>query len=332
MPEVSVLIPVYNGSAFVETALRSALTQEGVDFEVIVGDNASTDDTLDIVAHYSGDARLRVLTSEQNLGIFGNLNRLVQAADARYIKILCADDYFLPGGLRRQLQFMKENPSVGLARCQSQLDRRARQGKGSQRWEHELPSVIPAEAAILAFYAFGNLPGNLTHVICTKAALQAAGKFDQRFPYAGDFEMWGRVACLHGLGLHREECVHVTEHIGQSSVTLNRNNELVGQIDRILDELHDRLPADMRRLGRFHSTLNYGVHHASNTLHRLKEGKWGAWRALFGPRHYAYGGLVCLFFYFLTGGGRWGLAYTTRIFLRRICAVSAPFGNIRPAN
>lgn len=322
-PAVSVIIPVYNGATFVAKAIESTLAQQGVDFEVVVGDNASTDDTVSVVSRYLSDSRLRFLASDKNLGIFGNLNRLVEAARAPIIKILCADDYFLPDGLRRQLRFMQEHPSLGLARCWSQLEAGPCRGKGSRRWERELPAIIPASASDLAFFTFGNLPGNLTNVICTKKAMLAAGPFDQRFPYAGDFEMWTRVARVGGLGLHRQECVHVTEHAGQASVTLNRNNELVAQIDRIVDELHDRLPADMRRIGRLHSTLNYGVQHASNTLHRIKEGKWGAWRALFHPRRHCHGGFGCLAFYFLTLGGRWGCGRTTRAFLARIHSLAA---------
>jgi O-antigen biosynthesis protein len=110
LPAVTVLIPVYNGSAYVAEAVESALAQTGVEFEVVVGDNASTDDTLAIVKRYAADPRLRVLTSEKNLGIFGNLNRLVDAARAPYLKILCADDRMLPGGLAKQLDYISARP------------------------------------------------------------------------------------------------------------------------------------------------------------------------------------------------------------------------------
>lgn len=322
-PEVSVIMPVYNAAAFVAKAVESVLSgHDGIELELIVGDNCSGDNTVDIVNRYATDPRLRVLTSGKNLGIFGNLNRLVEAARAPIVKILCADDYMLPGGIRRQLDFLRAHPRVGVARCWSQLEARPKRVKGPRNYEIKLPEVISPEASALAFFTFGNLPGNLTNIICRRDALREAGPFDQSYPYAGDFEMWARMTRKWALGLHREECVYVTEHEGQASVTLNRNNELIAQLDKILDSLYSRLSPEDKAVARWHASLSYGVYHASATLHRVKEGKWGAWKALFGNREHAFGGWSCLFLYGVTAGGRWGYGRTTRILLKRITEIS----------
>ena len=93
---VSVCLPVYNGAPFVRQAVSSALAQTGVDLELLVIDNASTDSTVDIVRELH-DPRLRLLRNETNIGAGRNWSRCLTEARGDLVKILCADDWLYPG-------------------------------------------------------------------------------------------------------------------------------------------------------------------------------------------------------------------------------------------
>jgi glycosyltransferase involved in cell wall biosynthesis len=317
-PVVSVIIPVYNGANFVVDAVESVLLQQEVSFEIIIGDNASTDATLNLLKRYCENPRIRIFGSVKNLGIYGNLNRLIAYANSDLIKILCADDRILPGGLNAQVEYMLSNSELGLSRCRSEGQSLVKSSKGPYRYEHYLPEIIKPSISSLVFFTFGNLPGSLTNVICRKQALINSGSFDQSYPYAGDFEMWVRVAQKYSIGLHKKECVYVQHHDQQGSVTLNKHNELVSQIDRIMEGLFSRIPHDCRDLARYHASVTVVVGHASQTLRRLLEFKWKTIEPYVVSRSYAYHWLICTMLYFLTGGMRWGFHVSTKLLLSKM--------------
>src|SRR5262245_34199236 len=100
MPLVSVLIPVYNGAAFIATAVDSALNQQEVDVDVIVIDDGSTDATPEILASYQ--ERIRVLR-QTNAGHVKARNNGAKIAKGEWLAFLDADDEWLPDKLARQL-------------------------------------------------------------------------------------------------------------------------------------------------------------------------------------------------------------------------------------
>lgn len=106
-PVVSVVMPVFNGAAFIDDTIHSVLGQTFEDFELIVVDDASTDKTLEVVGQF-GDARIRVIACKRNGGAAKARNRGVKAARGRYIAFIDADDLWQPSKLLRQVQFMEE--------------------------------------------------------------------------------------------------------------------------------------------------------------------------------------------------------------------------------
>ncbi len=90
-PFFSVCIPTYNSSQFIAYAIESVLEQTCGDFELLIQDDMSSDNTADIIKQFA-DPRIRYSRNDENLGIFGNLNVLCEKARGKYIKVLCADD------------------------------------------------------------------------------------------------------------------------------------------------------------------------------------------------------------------------------------------------
>jgi hypothetical protein len=114
-PIVSVVIPVHNRASFLPMAIESVLRGELQDFEIIIVDNASVDDSLAVAQQYAEkDPRIRTLANDVNL-ISTALNMGVKAARGRYIAQLDSDDEYSPNTLKDMVGHLEANPEVGLA-------------------------------------------------------------------------------------------------------------------------------------------------------------------------------------------------------------------------
>lgn len=115
-PRVSIVLPVYNGARYIEGALRSIRAQTMPHFELIIADNASTDDTLDICRrHADDDPRIRILTADRNNGAAWNFNRAVDVVTAPFFKWAAHDDLIDSPYLERCLAVIEVDPSIVLA-------------------------------------------------------------------------------------------------------------------------------------------------------------------------------------------------------------------------
>ena len=116
-PLVTVLTPVYNMGHFLTECIESVLSQTYKNFEYIIVNNCSTDQSLQIALDYARkDNRIRVHNNERFVGVIENHNtafRLISPA-AKYCKVICADDLLLPECLTRTVEFAEANPSVGI--------------------------------------------------------------------------------------------------------------------------------------------------------------------------------------------------------------------------
>lgn len=115
-PRVSIGLPVYNGARYLPTAIDSILAQTVEDIELIICDNASTDDTEAICRRYAeDDSRVRYYRHPENLGAAPNYNATLARARAPYFRWACHDDVLAPTNLERCLAVMEQNPAVVLA-------------------------------------------------------------------------------------------------------------------------------------------------------------------------------------------------------------------------
>jgi glycosyltransferase involved in cell wall biosynthesis len=110
-PVVSVLLPVYNGEAYLKPAIESVLKQTFGDWELFVGDNASTDGTRAIIESFR-DPRIRIHRHATNIGLAPNWDFLLQNARGDYACILGADDIFAPEHLERKVELLGKRPDA----------------------------------------------------------------------------------------------------------------------------------------------------------------------------------------------------------------------------
>jgi glycosyltransferase involved in cell wall biosynthesis len=113
-PAVSVILPAYNCATYIEEAMRSILDQTMRDFELLVIDDGSTDNTLAVVQRVAAeDGRVRII-SRPNTGLSKALNEAITAAKAPLVARMDADDVSLPRRLERQLEYMRAHPECVL--------------------------------------------------------------------------------------------------------------------------------------------------------------------------------------------------------------------------
>src|SRR5680860_301446 len=110
---VSVIMPAYNSAAFIAESIRSVLQQTHQNWELLIIDDASKDDTVSIIEKIQDtDSRIKLFQNESNKGTGVCRNTGIEAAQGAYIAFLDADDLWLPQKLETQLEFMQENDVV----------------------------------------------------------------------------------------------------------------------------------------------------------------------------------------------------------------------------
>ena len=112
-PKVTVLMPVYNAEKYVGEAIESILNQTFRNFEFLIINDGSTDNSLGIIKSYK-DLRIRLVNNEKNLGLSHTLNKGIELSEGEYIARMDADDISLPKRLEKQIEFMDAHPEVGI--------------------------------------------------------------------------------------------------------------------------------------------------------------------------------------------------------------------------
>lgn len=183
-PRVSIVMAAYNGEPYVRDAIRSVLDQDFADFELVVVDDGSTDGTAATVIGF-GDARIRYHRNERNLGQTPSLNVGLRLARGKYIARLDTDDEYLPGKLRRQVEFLDAHPDVALcgtwARC---ID------------EHGAASGVfraPTREPDVAFRLVWSSPVCHVSVMMRRDPVIEVGGYDESYRYAADYQLWSEL-------------------------------------------------------------------------------------------------------------------------------------------
>jgi glycosyltransferase involved in cell wall biosynthesis len=145
MVKVSIIIPAYNGDRYIEEAIDSILAQTYNDYEIIVVDDGSTDNTAQVVQQYGKQIQY---LSQTNQGVAASRNLGLTAAKGEYIAFLDQDDLFLPQKLLSQVTLLEENPSLGIANSGWQIvDQQGQVKAAVEPWE-KIPELNLADLII----------------------------------------------------------------------------------------------------------------------------------------------------------------------------------------
>lgn len=181
-PTLSVVVPVHNGARWLGETLWSILSQSFRDFELILVDDASTDDLRGVLREFQ-DSRLHVVHLEKNVGVAGARNQGIAQARGHYIAFCDADDICQPDRFEKQLAYLQQNPQVGVCgtafTCFDTQDRETVRHPG-------------ADAEIKSTLMKGNCFGMST--MMGRAELFHRHAFDQAMSPTEDYDMWTRLA------------------------------------------------------------------------------------------------------------------------------------------
>ncbi|PTY03738.1 glycosyl transferase family 2 [Opitutaceae bacterium EW11] len=220
-PKVSVLIPTYNYARFLPEAIESVLVQRGVEFEILISDDASTDGSDRLIRRYaSEDKRIRNLQRTRNLGMVANWNACLSEARGEYIKFVFGDDCLAtPDALARWCEMLDEHPEASLAASA----RYVINGRSELRevWdEWRKPGEFAGHDVIARCLSLDkNLIGEPTAVMFRR--IQAARGFDENLRQIVDLEMWFHLLHHGTMVYDRTPLCAFRVHVGQQTA-LNR--------------------------------------------------------------------------------------------------------------
>jgi hypothetical protein len=185
-PVITVLLPVYNGAAEVVRAVDTVLNQTFGDFELLIINDGSRDDSAAVLDGMC-DPRIRVV-HQANAGLAATLNRGIALAQGRYVVRQDQDDWCRPSRLEKQLAYMEAHPDCGLL------------GTWAEIWVGDTPSERvhdhPVTHGLLSFDLLFNNPFVHSSVMLRKDVLQAVGGYstDPARQPPEDYELWSRMA------------------------------------------------------------------------------------------------------------------------------------------
>jgi glycosyltransferase involved in cell wall biosynthesis len=211
-PLVSVIIPTYNRAWCIARAVDSVLAQTFRDFELIVVDDGSTDDTVGHLSVYGGALHL---IRQTNRGVSAARNTGIEAARGRWVSLLDSDDYWLPEKLALQMRWMSAHTDCRVSQTEEIWIRNGKRVNPKKRhqkyggliFERCLPLCLVSPSAVMI----------------ARSLLKAVGGFDESLPACEDYDLWLRIACRHPIGLVERPLIVKT---GGHSDQLSRAPEL----------------------------------------------------------------------------------------------------------
>lgn len=223
-PLVSVVIPSYNRGWVVQEAIESVLGQDYDDFELIVVDDGSTDETRDILAAYDNITVLE----QSNQGVSAARNKGVAHANGTFIAFLDSDDVWLPRKLAVQVDFFQQNPKALVCQTQETWVRKGRRVNPGKR--HQKQSGMFFERSLELCLV------SPSAVMIKKSFFDEIGRFDESLPACEDYDLWLRINAHHPIYLIDQPLiVKRGGHPDQLSVSPGLDRFRIQSIIKLLD-------------------------------------------------------------------------------------------------
>jgi len=221
--KVTVIVPNYNHGPFLRRRIESVLEQTFQDFEILILDDASDDDSSVVLEQFAGDPRIRLLRNEVNTGVPAKQwNKGVRAANGRYVWIAESDDYAERDFLHVMVARLDAHPNVGLAYCQSWGVDAEDNVLGSYafhtawfdatRWTRDFIGDGRKECSRYMLYR--NTVPNASAVLFRKEVYIAAGYADESLRHGHDQVMWAKMLLRSDLLFVAQPLNYFRRHAG----------------------------------------------------------------------------------------------------------------------
>lgn len=222
-------MPVYNAGKYLVEAIDSILAQTYVDFEFIIVDDGSTDESWATINRYAAqDTRVVPVQNNQNRGIVYTLNRGLSMSKGKYIARMDSDDISLPDRLAKQVNYFDQHPSVGLLGTNiAYIDEHNQLINQGRPKHHSIESKEFIQWSMLWRCA-------LYHptIMLRKQVLEKTGyRYEESFKYAEDYDLWTRL--MEHTSVYRLHDVLVQMRVLSSSISRKYNEEQRSLVSRI---------------------------------------------------------------------------------------------------
>lgn len=189
-PRFTVVMPAYNAAAYLPQTIESVLSQTFTDFELIIIDDGSKDNTAAIAYNYQEkDKRVKVLP-QSNQGVSATRNKGIDRSNSKYIAFIDADDKWLPDNLSFHLQHLEQNPDLGVS--YGKVEFLHPDGKHTGKIARgRLKALQPQH------FLYNNPTMTVSNLVVRQQVFQEIGCFDCTMKYSEDLDFLFRVACSH---------------------------------------------------------------------------------------------------------------------------------------
>jgi len=212
-PKVSVIIPTKNRAHYLFSAIQSVLRQTFNDFEIIVVDAASIDNTREVVGKFD-DKRIRYVRLEKDRGQSASRNIGIRCSRGEFIAFLDDDDLWTPSKLEKQLRIISKNPKIGLVYTGSLLFEGNVKALG-----YQVPSI---KGNVFPHIMKMNYIGTCSSVLIRKECFDKVGLFDENLMGSEDFDLWIRIAKYYEIDYLSELSTLYRFHKKRISIDLDR--------------------------------------------------------------------------------------------------------------
>lgn len=244
-PRVTFIVPCYNYGRFVAQAVDSLLGQSFEAMEVLVIDDASTDDTPAVLARYADNERVRIIRHVENIGNILTYNEGIALARGDYVGICSADDYCLrPDAVERQVAMFDAHPDVAFVySAYTHVD------EGGTPWCLTQPgaadSVRPGLEEFADLLQMNYVPASGTLV--RRSCHDELGGYDPRLPHAGDWDLWLRLAANYAVGYIADSLYVYRMHGTNMYHTRDSPRQGVGEVLLTVRKAFETLPPNAPR-------------------------------------------------------------------------------------
>ena len=217
-PLVSVCIPVFNAEKTIAETIRSILGQTYRNMEILVFDNASTDNTPSLLCEFN-DPRLKIYRNEVNIVPEKNFSKAVQIASGEYIALFHADDLYLPEMVEKQVAALQKDPAVGAVFTLANFIN----SRGEVIGESNLPLELRSKESHFFREIFEAILGSLNFLICPSAMVRSElykglMPFNvEKFRTSADLDMWFRILATHPIAILQEKLMSYRFSVDQWS-------------------------------------------------------------------------------------------------------------------
>lgn len=231
-PLISVIMSVYNEEQYIEESLKSILTQTQQDFEIIIFDDCSIDNTVSIIENFRDD-RIYLYQNVQNMGLTKNLNQGLRLAKGRFIARMDGDDISFPERFEAQLQYFREHPDVLLISCQTQTF-----GAENLTWklkdDPDRLKIMMLVRPVLAHPGF----------MMRRELLKLGYLYDESFRSAQDYDLAARVTRKYPIGIASPVLLKYRAHDAQ--ISIKSESQQLGNADRVREFLLKEISITLR--------------------------------------------------------------------------------------